>query len=79
MPAPYIPVDEPVSDVKEYWGDDVAYFIGDTTGMLYGLIDWMWGLEGKQDVSSIVKEHLDSQGYGFITDDEDDEWGDDEW
>ena len=47
--------------------------------MLYGLIDWMWGLKGKQDVSSIVKEHLDSQGYGFITDDEDDEWGDDEW
>ena len=62
MPAPYIPVDEPLSDVKEYWGDDVAYFIGDTTGMLYGLIDWMWGLEGKQDVSSIVKEHLDNQG-----------------
>ena len=78
MPSPYIPVDEPVSDVKEYWGNEVASFVGDTTGMLYGLIDWMWGLEGKEDISSIVKEHLDNDGYGFITDDEDDEWGDDE-
>ena len=79
MPAPYIPVDEPVADVKEYWGDEVAFFIGDTTGMLYGLIDWMWGLEGKEDVSTIVKKHLDEKGYGFISDEEDDEWGDDEW
>ena len=79
MPAPYIPVDEPIADVKEYWGNEVASFSGDTTGMLYGLIDWMWGLNGKEDISSIVREHLDDKGYGFITDDEDDEWGDDEW
>ena len=79
MPAPYMPVDEPISDVKEYWGNEVASFVGDTTGMLYGLIDWMWGLEGKEDISSIVKEHLDNEGYGFISDEEDDEWGDDEW
>jgi len=79
MPAPYIPVDEPIADVNEYWGNEVASFAGDTTGMLYGLIDWMWGLNGKEDISAIVKEHLDDKGYGFITDDEDDEWGDDEW
>ena len=79
MPAPYIPVDEPIPDVKEYWGNEVASFVGDTTGMLYGLIDWMWGLKGKEDISAIVKEHLNDEGYGFITDDEDDEWGDDEW
>ena len=79
MPAPYIPVDEPIADVNEYWGNEVASFAGDTTGMLYGLIDWMWGLNGKEDISAIVKEHLDAKGYGFITDDEDDEWGDDEW
>ena len=79
MPAPYIPVDEPIADVKEYWGNEVASFVGDTTGMLYGLIDWMWGLKGKEDISAIVKEHLDDEGYGFITDDGDDEWGDDEW
>ncbi|MDG2265599.1 MAG: c-type cytochrome, partial [Candidatus Marinimicrobia bacterium] len=74
MPAPYIPVDEPIADVNEYWGNEVASFAGDTTGMLYGLIDWMWGLNGKEDISAIVKEHLDAKGYGFITDDEDDEW-----
>ena len=78
MPAPYIPVDEPINDVIEYWGPEVAAFVGDTTAMLYGLVDWMWGLEGIEDVSAIVKAHLESQGYGFITEDED-EWEDEEW
>ena len=77
MPAPYIPVDEPINDVKEYWGPEVAAFVGDTTAMFYGLVDWMWGLEGVEDVSAIVKVHLESQGYGFITEDED-EWEDEE-
>jgi len=78
MPAPYIPVDEPINDVIEYWGPEVAAFVGDTTAMLYGLVDWMWGLEGVEDVSAIVKAHLESKGYGFITEDED-EWEDEEW
>ena len=77
MPAPYIPVDEPINDVIEYWGPEVAAFVGDTTAMFYGLVDWMWGLEGVEDVSAIVKTHLESKGYGFITEDED-EW-EDEW
>ena len=78
MPAPYIPVDEPINDVIEYWGPEVAAFVGDTTAMLNSLVDWMWGLEGVEDVSAIVKVHLESQGYGFITEDED-EWEDEEW
>ena len=78
MPAPYIPVDEPINDVEEYWGPEVASFVGDTTAMFYGLVDWMWGLEGIEDVSAIVKAHLENQGYGFITEDED-EWEDEEW
>ena len=73
MPAPYIPVDEPINDVIEYWGPEVAAFVGDTTAMFYGLVDWMWGLEGVEDVSAIVRTHLESKGYGFITEDED-EW-----
>ena len=77
MPAPYIPVDEPINDVIEYWGPEVAAFVGDTTAMFYGLVDWMWGLEGVEDVSAIVRTHLESKGYGFITEDED-EW-EDEW
>ena len=78
MPAPYIPVDEPINDVIEYWGPEVAAFVGDTTAMLNSLVDWMWGLEGVEDVSAIVKAHLESKGYGFITEDED-EWEDEEW
>ena len=78
MPTPYIPVDEPINDVIEYWGTEVATFVGDTTAMLYTLVDWMWGLEGVEDVSAIVKAHIESQGYGFITEDED-EWEDEEW
>ena len=46
--------------------------------MFNSLVDWMWGLEGVEDVSEIVKVHLESQGYGFITEDED-EWEDEEW
>jgi cytochrome c2 len=78
MPAPYIPVDEPINDVIEYWGPEVAAFVGDTTAMFNSLVDWMWGLEGVEDVSEIVKVHLESKGYGFITEDED-EWEDEEW
>ena len=41
------------------------------------MIDWIWGMNGKKDVSSIVKMHIQSNGYGFII--EEDDWGDDEW
>jgi hypothetical protein len=35
-------------------------------------------MNGRKDVSSIVKMHIRTNGYGFIIE-EDDDWGDDEW
>ena len=77
MPAPYIPTEEPQNSIREVWGSDVAKISRDSTKLYKSLIDWMWGMEGRKDVSNIVKRHLNSQGYGFIIEEEDD-WGD-EW
>ena len=77
MPAPYIPTEEPQNSIREVWGSDVAQISRDSTKLYKSLIDWMWGMEGRKDVSSIVRRHLNSQGYGFIIE-EDDDWGD-EW
>ena len=35
-------------------------------------------MDGKEDVSDIVRRHIESEGYGFIIEEEDD-WGDDDW
>ena len=35
-------------------------------------------MEGPSDVSRIVKRHIQSEGYGFIIEEEDD-WGDEDW
>ena len=78
MPAPYIPMEEPVNSVREVWGSEVANLMGDSTRLYTTLIDWKWGIEGPKDVSAIVRQHLEIEGYGFIIE-EDDDWGDDEW
>lgn len=72
MPAPYLPIEEPIEDVKSAWGKDVANLHPDSEAMLKALRDYMWGIEGRQDVSSIVKRHLETEGYGFIIEEEDD-------
>lgn len=80
MPAPYLPVDEPLKDVRENWGEDVAALHGSNDEMLNALRDYIWAVPGTTDVSGIVRAHLDSVGYGFIIEDEDDdEWGDEDW
>ena len=79
MPAPYIPIEEPTADVLANWGKAVANMDSDSTKLYQGLVDFLWGLKGKQDVSKIVKSHLEDVGYGFIIEDEEDDWGDDDW
>ncbi|MGY8780497.1 MAG: c-type cytochrome [Fidelibacterota bacterium] len=73
MPAPYIPTEEPVNSVVEVWGKDVAKISTDSTKLYNALIDWMWGMNGRKDVSSIVRKHIQTNGYGFIIE-EDDDW-----
>jgi cbb3-type cytochrome oxidase cytochrome c subunit len=74
MPTPYVPFDEQIEDVKSAWGKDVAKLYPDSEAMLKALRDYLWGIEGQQDVSAIVKRHLETEGYGFIVEDEEDEW-----
>ena len=78
MPAPYIPTEEPIGSIREVWGRDVERISSDSTLLYKALIDWMWGMEGRADVSNIVRRHIKSEGYGFIIEEEDD-WGDDDW
>ena len=73
MPAPYIPTEEPVADILTNWGKPVANMSGDSTKLYQGLVDYLWGLKGKEDVSRIVKAHLKDGDYGFIIE-EDDDW-----
>ncbi len=73
MPAPYLPVDEPIEDVRSAWGKDVAKLHPNGETMLMALRDYLWSLDGRKDVSSIVKKHLKEEGYGFIEEDEEDE------
>ena len=73
MPAPYLPIDEPIEDVRTTWGKDVAKIHPDSEAMLMALTDYLWSLDGRKDVSSIVKKHLEQEGYGFIEEDEEDE------
>ena len=74
MPTPYVPFDEQIEDVKSAWGKDVAKLHPDSEAMLKALRDYLWGIEGQQDVSAIVKRHLETEGYGFIVEDEEDDW-----
>ncbi|GIT57541.1 MAG: hypothetical protein Ct9H300mP18_09700 [Candidatus Neomarinimicrobiota bacterium] len=34
---------------EEVWGDDVARISSDSTKLYYGLIDWIWGMNGKKE------------------------------
>jgi hypothetical protein len=39
-------------------------------------------MKGQKDITSIVKKYFDENGYKFgeeESDDEEDEWGDDDW
>jgi len=77
MPSPYIPTEESAEDVLANWGRSVSNMNGDSTKLFQGLIDYIWEIDGANDVSSIVKAHLEIEGYGFIIEDDDD-W-DDDW
>jgi len=54
---------------------------GDTTAMLEGIRDFIWAMKGQKDISNIVKQYFDENGYNFGEEesDDEDEWDDDEW
>ena len=78
MPAPYIPDSIVLSLDKALskWG---KYMINaNREEMLEALRDYTYAIEGKEDISKIIKEYFDSNGYDFDLE-EDDDFDDEEW
>ena len=46
---------------------------------LEAITDWIFSVEGKQDISHTIKKYFDKNGYKHFEEEEDDEWGDDDW
>ena len=82
MPAVYIPTEDILSmeGAEKDWGDAVIKLSGQENEMLEGVRDWIYSLEGKEDISYEVKQYFLENGYGHLeeSEDEEDEEGD-EW
>ena len=84
MPAPYLPTPDVLetSDALDVWGRDLVKLKGNQEAMLEGLRDYMWNIRGKVDISDEVKDYFEENGYDFSDgndEDEDEDWGDDDW
>ena len=82
MPTPYYPTSDilGVDNAIMTWGPELVQINGDLNLMLEGLRDYIYLIEGKKDISKLVKDYFKTNGYNFETEDEEDEddW-DDEW
>ncbi|MBC8411405.1 MAG: c-type cytochrome [Rhodobacteraceae bacterium] len=83
MPAPYLPSEDLlILDGAELdWGTELVKMNGDTEAMLNGLRDYLWSIEGKTNIDKTIKDYFEKNGYKFGEDEEDeeDDWGDDDW
>ena len=66
-----------ISDNKDNpnWrsGDDADY-------RLEAITDWIFSVEGKIDISTEIQNYFDKNGYiHFQEEEEEDDWGDDDW
>ena len=83
MPAPYLPTLDLLQgpDAAATWGEHLVKLGGDNDAMLKGLTDYLYNINGKKDISNIVKDYFKKNGYDFNSgneEDEDEDW-DDEW
>ena len=47
---------------------------------LEAITDWIFSIEGEEDISNVIKNYFNTNGYKhFEEEEEDDEWGDDDW
>ena len=75
MPAPYLPTSDLLllSDAEEIWGKSLIKIGGDENLMLEGLRDYMLNIQGKTDISELVKNYFKENGYHFEEEEEDDD------
>ena len=80
MPAPYIPdsITLALDNAIDQWGIDIMNLKGDRNAMLESLRDYMYSIEGEKDISSIIKEYFEINGYNFEEEDEED-FDDEDW
>ena len=84
MPAPYLPTSDIllVDDAEMTWGPELVKINGDVDLMLEGLRDYLYLIEGKEDISDIVRNYFKTNGYNFESNDEgddEDDWDDEDW
>ncbi len=83
MPAVYLPTEDilSVENADDTWGRELVELSGNQDAMLDGIRDYLWDIKGPTDISDIVKEYFDKNGYDFDLGDEDDEddWDEDDW
>ena len=93
MPSPYVPDSSllRMNDAEETWGKHLIDIGGNRYQMLSGLRDYIYAIDGEEDISRIVKDYFLKNGYKFRDgsneeeddgddwDDEEEDWGDDDW
>ena len=84
MPAVYLPTEDvlSVAGAEDTWGKELVKLSGDQDAMLDGIRDYLWKIEGPTDISDLVREYFEKNGYDFDSssdDDDDDDWEDDDW
>ena len=83
MPAPYLPTVDilSVEGASDIWGNELVRINGDSEIMLEGLTDYIFNINGQEDITNIVKEYFRKNGYNFNSQEEEDneeDW-DDDW
>ena len=80
MPAPYIPDSLALllDSALDTWGIDIMKLGGDRQAMLEGLRNYIYSIEGKVDISQIIKDYFKENGYDFNLEEEE-EFDDEEW
>lgn len=80
MPAPFMPDSSllTMSDAKQTWGSPLIDLGGDRKQMLRGLRDYIYNIDGQEDISKIIRDYFIKNGYGF-RDGGNDDGGDDDW
>ena len=80
MPAPYIPdsLTLMLDSALDTWGIDIMELGGDRQVMLEGLRDYIYSIDGKIDISQIIRDYFKENGYDFNIEEEE-EFEDEEW
>ena len=61
------------------WGKDIMNLGGNREEMLEALTEYIYAIEGKKDITTLVKEYFKINGYDFESEEDEDDFEDEEW